>query len=57
MLKMDEIVKRLKDRNLSKVAEATGISYTTVWQIANNVQAAPKYKHIERLSDYLEDQQ
>jgi transcriptional regulator with XRE-family HTH domain len=55
MLKLEEIVKRLKDRKLSAVAEATGISYTSLWQIANGMQKQPKYKIVERLSDYLED--
>lgn len=54
MLKIDEIVKRLKDRNLATVARQSGVSYTSLWQIANNLQTHPKYKNIEKLSDYLE---
>ncbi len=55
MLKIDEIVKRLKDRNLRTVAERAGVSYTSLWQIANGLQKQPKYKVVELLSDYLED--
>lgn len=55
MLKLDEIVQRLKDRNLSAVAESTGLSYTSLWQIAKGLQKQPKYKIVERLSDYLEN--
>jgi len=54
MLKLEEIVKRLQDRKLSAVAEATGVSYTSLWQIANGIQKQPKYKIVEKLSDYLE---
>jgi transcriptional regulator with XRE-family HTH domain len=54
MLRIEEIVKRLKDRNLTTVAERAGVSYTSLWQIANGLQKQPKYKVIERLSDYLE---
>lgn len=54
MLKLEEIVKRLQDRKLSAVAEATGVSYTSLWQIANGIQKQPKYKVVEKLSDYLE---
>lgn len=54
MLKLDEIVKRLKDRNLATVARHSGVSYTSLWQIANNLQTHPKYKNVEKLSDYLE---
>lgn len=55
MLKIQEIVKRLKDRNLRTVAARAGVSYTSLWQIANGLQKQPKYKVIEKLSDYLEE--
>lgn len=54
MLKLNEIVARLKDRNLRVVAERCGVSYTSLWQIANNLQTHPKYKNLEKISDYLE---
>ena len=54
MLRIEEIVKRLKDRNLTTVAERAGVSYTSLWQIANGLQKQPKYKIVEKLSDYLE---
>jgi hypothetical protein len=57
MLKIAEIVKRLKDRNLTTVALHAGVSYSSLWQIANGLQKQPKYKIVEKLSDYLEDNQ
>lgn len=55
MLKIEEIIKRLKDRNLSVVARHAGVSYTSLWQLANGLQKQPKYHVVEKLSDYLED--
>ncbi len=57
MLRLEEIVKKIKDRRLSTVAERTGMSYTTLWQIANGIQKSPKYKHVETLSDYFESEE
>ena len=54
MLKIEEIVKRLKDRNLRTVSARAGVSYTSLWQIANGLQKEPKYSVVEKLSDYLE---
>ncbi len=55
MLRIEEIVKRLKDRNLTTVARHAGVSYQSLWQIANGLQKQPKYKVVEALSDYLEN--
>jgi transcriptional regulator with XRE-family HTH domain len=57
MLRLEEIVKKLQDRKLSTVATRTGMSYTTLWQIANGIQKSPKYKHVETLSDYFESEE
>jgi len=57
MLRLEDIVKKLKDRRLSTVAERLGMSYTTLWQIANGIQKSPKYKHVEALSDYFESEE
>ncbi len=54
MMRLEDIVNKLKDRRLSTVAERLGMSYTTLWQIANGIQKSPKYKHVEALSDYFE---
>lgn len=54
MMRIEEIVKRLKDRNLTAVAKHAGVSYQSLWQIANGLQKQPKYKVVEKLSDYLE---
>lgn len=55
MLKLEEIVKRLKDRNLQTVSTRAQVSYRIVWQVANGMQKQPKYSVVEKLSDYLEE--
>jgi len=54
MLSKDEIVKRLQDRNLSKVAEAVGLTRAAVSKIARGDSVKPSHDLIEKLSTYLE---
>jgi transcriptional regulator with XRE-family HTH domain len=54
MLTVEEIKDKLKDRTLTKVAEATGLSYPTVWKIANCESERVEYGTVKKLSDYLE---
>ena len=54
MLTIEEVSRRLGDRNLKKVSENTGISYPTVWKIANNQAGNVGYDTVRKLSDYLE---
>ena len=54
MKSQDEIVKSLKDRNLSKVAIACGLSYDTVWRVANGRAKKPSHETMKKLSDYLD---
>jgi len=56
MLTIEEVSKRLGDRNLKKVSDNTGISYPTVWKIANNRAGNVGYETVKTLSDYLEAQ-
>lgn len=56
MLTMEEIKEKLKDRTLTKVAEATGLSYPTVWKIANEANERTEYNTVKKISDYLEAQ-
>lgn len=54
MLTPDDIQKRLQDRNLHSIAQKTGLSYDTVWKIANGKSLRPSYDAIRKISDYLE---
>lgn len=54
MLALEDIIRRLQDRNLQKVASATGLAHTTVWNLAANRRANYNYETVKRLSDYLE---
>lgn len=47
------IRKALEDRNLSKVAEATGLHENTVRNIAKGRGEMPTLATIEKLGDYL----
>lgn len=53
MLTLDDIRKRLKDRRLPIVAEATGIHANTLREVRDNPLANPTYKVIKALNDYL----
>lgn len=55
MLDIDEIVKRLSDRNLKKVSDECGMAYDTVWRIANGKAKQPSYTTVKKLSDYLQN--
>ncbi len=54
MLALDEIQKRLQDRNLAVVARKTGLAHMTVWKVKAAKQENFAYDTIKRLSDYLE---
>lgn len=53
MLRLDQVQKRLRDRNIKEVARLTGIAYDTVLRIASGRFKNPSYFIIEQLSDYL----
>lgn len=57
MKDQNEIVQLLKDRNLCKVSRACGLSYDTVWRVANGKSKRPSHETMKKLSDYLETQQ
>lgn len=54
MKDQEEIIKLLKDRNLRKVASSCGLSYDTVWRVANGKAKRPSHETMKKLSDYLE---
>ncbi len=53
LLTLDEIKRRLEDRNLSEVARRVGMNRQQVWLIAAGHNTNPSYETIKRLSDYL----
>jgi transcriptional regulator with XRE-family HTH domain len=54
MLEPDDIRKKLKDRRLSLVAEATGLHANTVANVRDGKIENPTYYVLRKLSDYLE---
>jgi N-acetylmuramic acid 6-phosphate (MurNAc-6-P) etherase len=54
MLPLEEVVKRLKDRNLRIVSDATGINHHTVCRIVRSPSEKVEYETVKKLSDYLE---
>jgi len=53
LLKLEEIVKRLEDRNLKLVAERTGLAHQTLYRIRNGQVTSPNYETVTILSEYL----
>lgn len=53
LLELQEIAERLRNTDMKKVAQATGISYMTLHGIVNNPNANPTYKTIVLLSEVL----
>jgi hypothetical protein len=51
-MKLDEIRKRIKLMNLSKLARESGLKH---WHIRHVFKGKnPNYWHVEKLSDYIE---
>lgn len=53
LLTLEEIRRRLSDRKLVQVAEAIGLHYNTVRNIAAGENTNPTYEVVKALSDYL----
>lgn len=53
MMTIEQIRDALRDRNLSKVSRASGVSYRVIWRIARGADDAG-YNAVKRISDYLE---
>ena len=51
-----EIRLKLQPYNLSKVAEATGLSYFVVRNIAKGVVKRPNHHAVKTIAEYLEGQ-
>lgn len=54
MLNLDEIKKRLEDRNLSEVGRRIGVSAPYLSLLANGTAKNPSYIILKKLSSYLE---
>ena len=55
MLSLDEIVLRLKQRNLKEVEKASGVSYMTIYNIAKGHNKKPYKSTLKLLSVYFEE--
>lgn len=54
MLSAEEIAKLLEDRNLTVIADRTGIPYPTVWRLSKFPEYGATYSTVKKISDYLE---
>lgn len=55
MLTLEQIIKKLHDRKLVKVAESIGVDVKTLYRIKNRKTTGKiSYDTVKRLSDYLE---
>lgn len=54
MLSIEEVIAKLKDCNLKKVAKSAGINYTAVWRVSHYPKYGVNYETVKKLSDYLE---
>lgn len=54
MMTPEQIKAELADRNLKKVAEASGVSPATLYRFMSS-GARPTYETVKALSDYLEN--
>lgn len=54
MLTLDEVRKKLQDRNLAEVARRTAIGYVNLHRIKTGKNENPSYQTMLTLSNYLE---
>lgn len=55
MLTIEQIRDALHDRNLSTVAEATGVGYHALVRLVNG-QSEPNYSTVRVIAEYLQQQ-
>jgi len=53
MLTLEEVRRRLADRNLSAVSRMIGMPYSTLYAVASGREEKPTYATVKALSDYL----
>ena len=56
MLDIEEIKRRLVDRKMGKVAEATGITRQTLYNFLSGRTENPSHELVLKLSNYLEEE-
>lgn len=56
MMTIEQVQQLLADRKPAVVANATGLSYDTVWRVQRGNIKAVSYDVVKRLSDYLKSQ-
>ena len=56
MMTLEQVQQLLADRKPAVVANATGLSYDTVWRVQRGNVKAVSYDVVKRLSDYLQSQ-
>lgn len=54
MLEIDEILHRIKNYNLKRLAIEAGVNYPTVWRLTKYPEYGVNYETVKKLSDYLE---
>lgn len=54
MMTLEQVKQGLHDRKLRAVADATSLSYDTVWRVYAGHDKRVSYATIKALSDYLE---
>ena len=54
MLTIEQIVSKLADSNISKVARTVGIPRTSIYGLINGTAKKPLYETIKALSEYFE---
>ncbi len=55
MFSLNEIIKRLEDRNLKMVSRKTGIPYANLRDIAIGKVKNPRYSNVDKLREYLSE--
>ncbi len=54
MLEIDEILHRIKNYNLKRLAIEADVNYPTVWRLTKYPEYGVNYETVKKLSDYLE---
>lgn len=57
MMCLEEIKRKMQDRNISAVAKKVGMSQPQLWRILNHPAPNPTIKTMERLTSYLDDRE
>lgn len=51
------VVRMLQDTNLKAIARNVGLSYMTVYRIANGINLSPSFQTVSRLAKYFHDKE